>query len=67
MRPFERTENNLIEIINELIFLTMITIIVPFDDKKDWEGKVKSVYTSIILSNSLIITVIMISKYISKI
>ena len=64
MRPFERTENNLIEIINELIFLTMITIIVPFDEKKDWEGKVKSVYTSIILSNSLIITIIMISKYI---
>jgi len=62
MRPFERIENNLIEIINELIFLTMITIIVPFDEKKEWEGKVKSVYTAIILSNSLIITVIMISK-----
>ena len=62
MRPFERTENNLIEIINEIIFLTMISIIALYDEKKDWEGKIKSAYTSIILSNSLIITVIMISK-----
>ena len=62
-RPFDRKENNLVEIVNETIYLVMITIIVAFDKSSEWSDTIKTVYGGIIMGNSAIITVIMIGIY----
>jgi len=63
IRPFEKTENNIIEMVNEIIYSTLVIICVFLDTKKEWSSTMNTVYTRIILSNSMLITVIMISKH----
>ena len=62
MRPFQRTENNIIEITNECIFMIMVAMIVYFDKEDEWSGSIKQAFTGLIFGNSLIITLIMIGK-----
>ena len=52
----------MIEIINECIFLIMVATIVEFDKESEWSDGLEQVYTGLILGNSAIITVVMISK-----
>ena len=59
-RPFNKKENNMVEIVNETIYLVMVGMIVQFDKKSEWSGLIKSIYTGLILGNSAIVTVIMI-------
>ena len=62
LRPFDRTEGNVIEIVNEAIFSTLVSLIVWLDVEEDWSGLKNSVYIGLIMSNSLIITLIMMGK-----
>ncbi|CAI2368117.1 unnamed protein product [Moneuplotes crassus] len=64
IRPFTRPENNIIEIVNELIFLTLSFFLCLFNSESKWTPTVTKAFSFIILSNSLIITLIMISTLI---
>ena len=62
LHPFERIENNLIEIINEFIFLIMISFLIIFNTKNEWTSFSKNAFTYIILSNSIIVTIVMLGE-----
>ncbi|CAI2375827.1 unnamed protein product [Moneuplotes crassus] len=57
-RPFEKVENNIIEIVNEFIFLTLSFFLCVFNSESEWTPTVTKTFSFIILSNSLIITFI---------
>ncbi|CAI2386961.1 unnamed protein product [Moneuplotes crassus] len=59
IRPFDRAENNMIEIVNEIIYSLMLSVMIVCDKEGDWSGEVTNAFCGIILFNSLIITFIM--------
>lgn len=62
LRPFDRVENNLIEIINEIILMIMISFLVIFNMESEWTSLPTNSFLYIILANSMIITVVMIGE-----
>ncbi|CAI2386729.1 unnamed protein product [Moneuplotes crassus] len=60
LRPFDSLENNLIEIINEIIYTCLLSIMIACDKVDEWSSTITNTFCYIILSNSLIITFIMI-------
>ncbi|CAI2384244.1 unnamed protein product [Moneuplotes crassus] len=62
IRPFDRLENNLIELVNEVIYTPMLSIMIACNREEEWSGSITSIFCGIILFNSLIITFIMIYK-----
>ncbi|CAI2373398.1 unnamed protein product [Moneuplotes crassus] len=60
IRPFDRLENNLIELVNEVIYTSMLSIMIACNREEEWSGSITSIFCGIILFNSLIITFIMI-------
>ncbi|CAI2371646.1 unnamed protein product [Moneuplotes crassus] len=60
LRPFDRPENNLIEIVNEIIYTTLLSIMIICDKVDEWSSTVTNIFCYIILANSLVITFIMI-------
>ncbi|CAI2359489.1 unnamed protein product [Moneuplotes crassus] len=60
-RPFDHPENNMIEIINETIYLVLISIMIPLHQEEDWSSVFTNIFIGLIMSNSLIITCIMIT------
>ena len=62
IRPFDRVENNLIEIVNEIIYSLMIWMLVKYNTEEEWKPLTGTIFTGIIMSNSLMITLIMFGK-----
>ncbi|CAI2365900.1 unnamed protein product [Moneuplotes crassus] len=60
VRPFDRPENNIIELVNEVIYTSMISIMIACNSEEEWSGSITSIFCGIIMFNSLIITFIMI-------
>ncbi|CAI2381146.1 unnamed protein product [Moneuplotes crassus] len=60
LRPFDRPENNMIEIVNEIIYTSLLSIMIVCDKVDEWSSTVTSIFCYIILANSLVITFIMI-------
>jgi len=61
-RPFTHVKDQIIEILNESMFLVMIIFLFMFNDSKDWEGSPKYLYLSLIVANFTIIFLITTSK-----
>ena len=53
IRPFELTICNIIEIVNELYFMTMLASLLKFNSIVSWEGTPTTIYIWFISSNSI--------------
>ena len=62
LRPFEEKKNNIIEIINEIFFSVLLSSLLYLKSESDWNSKITDIYMWIIMSNTLIIFIIIISK-----
>ena len=63
IRPFELAKCNLIEIVNEMYFFTLLASLLRFNSIADWEGTPTTIYTWFISSNSISGFTIIISKF----
>ena len=62
LRPFKEAKNNLIEIINELLFLVLLSSLIYLNTKDKWSSSLTIAYSSIITANSLVILAIILSN-----
>lgn len=62
MRAFKKVVENIIEIMNETYFLLMVTGLLFFNTEKQWNVMAKEIYLGLIISNSVMILVLMLSK-----
>ena len=62
VRPYKSTKNNLLEIVNEVYYFILITILSHFNSTSRWIQTVETAYLYIIIGNSLTIISIMISN-----
>ncbi|CAI2374156.1 unnamed protein product [Moneuplotes crassus] len=58
LRPFESVRNNIIEIVNEVVFLVCSSLMVHFNTKGKWKSWHEKMYINLILSNICLITLI---------
>ena len=63
VRPYKQVKNNVIEIVNEWFYFLLVTLLSYFNTSERWSKTIETVYFWIILTNSFIIILIMISKY----
>ena len=62
IRPFELVKCNIIEIVNEMYFFTMLASLLKFNSIESWEGTPTTIYTWFISSNSISGFTIILSK-----
>ena len=62
IRPFELVKCNIIEIINEVYFLTMLATLLKYNTVAGWEELPTTVYTWFLTSNSIVGLLIISSK-----
>ena len=62
VRPFKEVKNNIIEITNEWFYLLLILLLSYYNTKERWKSVMENAYLWIILGNSIVIIIIMISK-----
>ena len=63
IRPFEMVKCNVIEIINEMYFLTMLATILKYNTVAGWEGLPTTVYIWFITTNCFVSLLIISSKW----
>ena len=63
-RPFNFVKENVIEIVNEIYFFVLLTGLIHFNLEEDWNFTYTRVYMWAITSNTLVIMIIILSKYI---
>ena len=63
VRPHSWVKDNVLEITNEVYYFVLIVLLVHFNSDSRWNGTAESVYFCLIVSNSIIIVLIMIGKY----
>lgn len=61
-RPFEQKSNNLIEILNEVYFFVLLSLLLHFNLLSRWSKVVQNAYIYLILTNSLIVALISVGK-----
>ncbi|CAI2374547.1 unnamed protein product [Moneuplotes crassus] len=66
LRPADDPVNNLIEIINECIFSALLIILLPINSASEWTNLIESIFIWIMVGNTLIITVILVTSFIFK-
>ena len=64
LRPFEEVKGNLIEIINEIYILFLISPLIFLSTESKWVGPIQSIYIWTLSSNSMIVFLVIISKLI---
>jgi hypothetical protein len=62
VRPFGELENNVIEITNETFLTTFIWLMLNWNKSSRWTSTITTTFISLITANSLIITIISLSK-----
>ena len=62
IRPFKEIGDNLLEIINELFYSLLITLLVHFNSVSRWTKSVESLYLFLIIANSFWSVLLIISK-----
>ena len=62
VRPFKLVKDNLIEITNEWFYLILLGLLSYFNSEDKWNTAVENIYLLLILLNSAVIILIMISK-----
>ncbi|CAI2371845.1 unnamed protein product [Moneuplotes crassus] len=58
LRPFDAVRNNIIEIVNEVVFLVCSSLMVHFNTKGRWKSWHEKMYINLILSNICLISLI---------
>ncbi|CAI2379329.1 unnamed protein product [Moneuplotes crassus] len=65
-RPFESKKDNIIEVLNEAVFLTLTLIITLFQEESDWKKGMATVLIMIVMINGFMISfIIMVDSCIS--
>ena len=59
MRPFKEVSNNLVEIINEIIFAVVLGWLIIFSTESMWSGGLTSIYMYILVANNLVIVAVL--------
>ena len=67
MRPFWQIKNNLIEIVNDIYFLLLLSALIYFNVESYWSSTTTSIYMWSISSNTMTVFLITISKLFCKI
>ena len=62
IRPYEETKGNIIEILNEFYFTFLLTVLIFFNTKEDWNSTVISTYVWIMTSNTIAVFAIVLGK-----
>ena len=62
IRPYKEIKWNIVEIINELIFLSLLVTHFFVKSEQDWSTTITSIYSTLIVTNIIIIFVIIWSK-----
>ena len=62
-RPFVQVKDQIVEIVNEAMFLMMVLFLFFFNDSSDWSGSPKYLYIGLVIANFTIIFVITTSKF----
>ena len=62
LRPFKLIKGNIIEIVNELYFLLLLSILIFLNEKEDWNESNISVFMWTLISNSICSFIIVFSK-----
>ena len=58
VKPHKQTKDQLIEMVNEIIYIIMISRLFYYDDEKDWTDAEKISFLALIVSNFVIQTII---------
>ena len=61
-RPFKKVTDNIIEIMNEVFFLVLLSLLVFFNLEDRWNSTAKNIYLNIIISNSCVILLLMLGN-----
>ena len=62
LRPFKEVRGNLIEILNEVYFLSLLSCLIYFNTESYWSSNVTSIYMWVLASNSMTVFIIIICK-----
>ena len=63
IRPFENIKENIIEILNEVIFLILLTLLIYYNKNDDWNSTLKTIYMWLIVTNNILIFMIVLGKH----
>ena len=61
-RPFEKARDNIIAIINELYFLSLFSTLIVLNTEEDWSYALTMIYICVLVSNTIIVFFIILSK-----
>ena len=62
VRPYKEAKSNLIEIINEIYFSLFLVTLMIFNKENEWSTLTTNIYVWILVSNSLVVFLIVLSK-----
>jgi hypothetical protein len=62
IRPFKEFEKNIVETVNEVFYITFISLMLYLDDDAKWTETMTAFFVSLITANSLVITIILLSN-----
>jgi hypothetical protein len=63
IRPFKELENNIVETVNEVFYITFISLMLYLDGDAMWTETMTAFFVSLITANSLVITIILLSNF----
>ena len=63
IRPFENIKENIIEIMNEVVFFSLIISLVYLNSASNWNSTITNIYMGIIMANTLITFLILLSRH----
>ena len=58
-RPFKQLQDNIIEIMNQVLYLTLASTLMYFNSKKTWDSTIENIYIYIILAGPTLGTLIL--------
>lgn len=66
LRPYERFQSNLIEILNEMFYCVLVGGLLKYNQESEWSVLIADVYIWVMMGNNAIIAFIMTGKYHQK-
>ncbi|CAI2382759.1 unnamed protein product [Moneuplotes crassus] len=67
VRPFQEKANNLIELINEIIFSLLTCVLLQVNTESRWTGIIQTVFVMAMMANTVIVTMILTVVFIIQI
>ena len=63
IHPFKETKCNIIEIVNEMYYILLLSSLIYLNSKQKWKSVLITIYSTIITSNSIVVLFIILSKF----